>query len=292
MPYDPRSTDFPLPFGSQAKPIRGCTLLVSVCMPFCRPSALYAASASGSGAAKLRRELNVIAHAQVQRKVGSHSPRVLKVNSQRLVGKTVIRIADSLNEILRNSQAIRLQSGDPRDGLLQACRQRIENRAGEYLAGGERSKIIHAAIIHGERRCEWDVIEVHAKLHAVLPVSDREIVGELVPLLGALNVGIRFPAEVCVTRNIHGRIRTARRIRIEVRQSPPRILETKFVHFIVADSPRVLKHSGNVAISLLRGSRVCVLAERLTFASHFDTRYSAGADVRPQHDPVIAVLTL
>src|SRR5579872_4579979 len=229
---------------------------------------------------KLWREFNVVAHAQVQRKIRLYSPRVLKVDSQRLVGKTVIRIANSLNEILRNSQAIRLQSSNPWDGLLQAPGQRTENRTGNYLAGSERSKVIHAAIIHRERSREWNVIEVHAKLHAVLTVGQREIVGELVTLLGALNVGIRLAPEVCVAGNIDCRIRPARRVCIKVRQSPPRILKTEFVHFIVSECPRVLENSGDVAISLLRSSRVCVLSERLPFAGHFDTGYSAGAHVR------------
>src|SRR5438067_10080751 len=112
------------------------------------------------------------------------------------------------------------------------------------------------------------------------PDGPGEIVTELVPLLGALNVGIWFAAEIGKARDIHRRIRTSRNRSIEkVRQPAAGILETKIVDLVVADYPGFLNHASDITVRLLRGAGISILAKRLVLAADFNSRNRAGTDV-------------
>src|SRR6266568_5979605 len=112
------------------------------------------------------------------------------------------------------------------------------------------------------------------------PDGPGEIVTKLVPLLGALNVGIWFAAEIGKAGNVHGWIRTSgNRGVVEVRQTAASILESKIVDLVVADYPGFLSHARYVTIRLLRSSGVGILSEWLVLAADFDSRNRAGTNV-------------
>src|ERR1700690_3098528 len=110
-----------------------------------------------------------------------------------------------------------------------------------------------------------------------------QVVTELVAPLGALNVGIRLASEIGEARNVDRRTRPCRNRRVvEVGQSAAGVLEAEVVHFVVADDPGLLSNGGEVAVGLLRGTRVRVLPEGLVFAADFDSCNCTGTDVRAQ----------
>src|ERR1700686_3241876 len=114
-----------------------------------------------------------------------------------------------------------------------------------------------------------------------------EVVGELIPLFDALNVGVRLAPEVREAGNIDGRIRAAGNgCVVKIRESSAGILKAELVDFVVAQGPRVLDGPGNVAESLLRRSRVGVLSEWLILAADFNSRLGARTDVHAQHKTV------
>ena len=114
-----------------------------------------------------------------------------------------------------------------------------------------------------------------------------EIVGELVALLDALNVGIRLAAEISKAGNVDSRIGAAGSCRVvKICEAAASVLEAEFVDLVVAESPGVLHHAGYVAIGLLRSSRISILSERLVLAADFNAGDGAGADVGAQRQPV------
>src|SRR3954465_3334909 len=91
-----------------------------------------------------------------------------------------------------------------------------------------------------------------------------EVIGELVPLLGALNVGVRLATEVSEASYIDRRIGAAgKRGVVEVRQTAARVLEAKLVDFVGAERPAVLHCARHISIGLLRCTRVSILAKWL-----------------------------
>ena len=117
-----------------------------------------------------------------------------------------------------------------------------------------------------------------------------KVVGELVALFHALNVGVRLAPEICEAGNVDGRVGASWNLRVvEVRKSAARILEAEFIHLVVADGPGVLRRSRHIAIGLLRCARVCVLPGGLVLAADFDSGDRAGAHVRAQRQAVVAV---
>src|SRR5580692_12392764 len=194
-----------------------------------------------------------------------------------------MRIAESLNEIPRQASTVCLNrrqvgeriAGDGRD----------EAQAG----GAESSKIVHASVVHGEGRGSRNVIEVHSELGVMTSHGQRKVVGDLVALLNALNVGVRLAPKIGKPGDVDRRIRASRYRRVvKVRQTATRILEAQLIHFIVADRPSVLNDAGNIAISLLGRAGISVLPERLVLAADLDPRDRAGTHVSAQRKPIAA----
>ncbi len=156
--------------------------------------------------------------------------------------------------------------------------------------GADRAEIVYSAVVHREYRSQRQIIEVHAEFRVVAPQGPGKIIGELIALFHALNVGVRLAAEVSEARNVDGRIRPARNLRVVVvRESAPRILEGEFIHLVVADGPGVFGDPGHIAIGRLRGARKCVLSEGLILAAALDSSDRAGTDVGAQRQAVVVV---
>src|SRR5215470_15050839 len=105
------------------------------------------------------------------------------------------------------------------------------------------------------RRLVREIVEVGSELGVMTAESPGEIVGELVALLCALDVGIRLSPEIGNTGDVDGWISASRNGRVvEVRQSTPRILKAEVVHLVAAEGPGVLCGPGHVTKSLCRGT--------------------------------------
>jgi hypothetical protein len=152
--------------------------------------------------------------------------------------------------------------------------------------GGQSTEVVNAAVVDGEDGIDGDVVEIGAELQSVRSVRDREVVAELVTLLGALDVGVRLASDECVANDVGGDIGPASAIGVEVLQSATGILEAELIDLVVADGPGVLEYSSDVAIGLLRGAGVSVLAEGLVLAVDLNAGDCAWADITAQHDAV------
>src|SRR5579863_3345712 len=190
------------------------------------------------------RKFDIIADAEIERQVGKGAPGILVEKAQRLVGERVAWAAQALDKISGNACAVCLhavecgQSGDRRDA----------------------AKVVDAAVVDGEGCGERKVVKVHAELGVVMAQRPGEIVGELISLFDALDVRVRFTAEIGEAGNVDGGVGASGDLRvIEVRQSPARVLEAEFIDLIGTEGPCILEDAGDVAISLLRGTRVGVL---------------------------------
>src|ERR1700719_41581 len=210
-------------------------------------------------------EFHVVAHAIVQREGVAHAPRILPEQSQGLIGERVAGTAETLDEIPRHAKPISLHGTE--DG---------EWRSKKVLV----AEIIYSAIIHSERRLKREIVEVASELGVVPSQCPGEVVGKLIAFFYALNVGIRLASEISVARNVNRRVGAAGNGRIvEIRQSAPGKLETKFIHLVIAQRPSVLRNTRNVTIRLLRSARVGVLTEGLVLSAHFDAGHGAGTDI-------------
>src|SRR5205823_9578536 len=69
----------------------------------------------GITGSRSRRELNVVARAVVQSKIWLDPPRVLQEETQRVIGETGVRIANALDEALRNPKPICLHRREVRN---------------------------------------------------------------------------------------------------------------------------------------------------------------------------------
>src|SRR5579863_10296504 len=236
------------------------------------------------GRRELRRNFHVVAQAVIQRDGWTDPPRILPEHSDGNILERVAGTANSLHEVSRKSGAVRLHRRQVRE-IGQASRVGIHK---PQAGGPERSEVIYATIVHGERRSERQIVKIPSELHVVSPHRPRVVVGELVALLDALNEGVRFAAEIRIAGNVYRWVGAARNLRIvEIGKSAAGILKAEFIDLVVADGPGILKHSGYVAVRLLRSARVRVLPEGLILAADFDTGDRAGADVGAERQTMV-----
>src|SRR5215831_20713015 len=116
------------------------------------------------------------------------------------------------------------------------------------------------------------MVVVHAELHAVVAVAPREVVGELVALLGTAHVAERLAPDEREAGNVDTHAAAAGSGREVVEQAAPRVLEAELVQLVCARDPRVLEGDAGVAIRLLRRARISVLPEvfRRALRVHLD----------------------
>src|SRR5208337_3470613 len=84
-----------------------------------------------------RWEFDVVAYAIVQCEIVAHTPGILPEYAQRFVGERVGGIADALDEVRRDAEAVCLHGGEARNGEIsrEGVNQRTVGRGGEYLGG-------------------------------------------------------------------------------------------------------------------------------------------------------------
>src|SRR5262249_25586178 len=113
----------------------------------------------------------------------------------------------------------------------------------------------------------------------------RKVVGELVTLLGTPDVTERLPSEKRESGNIDGDITASRIGRKVIQQPSPRILEARFVDFVV-HRPGILGGDAGIAIGLLRGAGKGVLTEVFcrSLRVHLDAGYCTRARTATQHE--------
>src|SRR5580658_7121265 len=98
-----------------------------------------------------------------------------------------MRVADSLNEV----------SGQTGSVSLYRIKQRERCRVSR-----DRADIVHAAVVDCKSCGRGNVVEIYSELGVVPSDGPRKIICELVTLLRALDVGVRFPPEIGKTWNI------------------------------------------------------------------------------------------
>src|SRR5215469_357925 len=195
---------------------------------------------------ELWRELDVVTETVVQRDVGTNPPRILPINAERLVRERIAWAAQALNEVARQACAVGLNRGENRKGEVLR-----RNRWETQRCGAERSEVVNAAVVHREDGIQRQVVEVDAEFGVVVSDAPREVVSELITLLGALDVRVGFTSKIGEARDVDCRVGAAwNRLVVEVGESAPRVLEAELVHLVVADGPRVLEGAGDIAIGL------------------------------------------
>src|SRR5260370_41212190 len=70
--------------------------------------------------------------------------------------------------------------------------------------GAEVTEVVHSAVVDREGRLERNVVEVSTELGVVPTDAPGEIVGELVALFGALDVGVGFTSEIGESGDVDG----------------------------------------------------------------------------------------
>src|SRR6266568_6815355 len=163
------------------------------------------------------RPFDVVTQAVIESQSWGKLPRVLGKDAERGHIKQAIGAADTLNEILRKAQSIRLYSSDP------WAVQRLA--LGEESAGVQRAEIVNAAIIQLKDlvggRTDQDVIGVLAKFESVLSLDPGQVIDDLVALLDAVHRRKRFPAEECRSRNVDPNVASTWQLRKTVFQAKP-----------------------------------------------------------------------
>jgi hypothetical protein len=148
--------------------------------------------------------LDVIAHAVVQGQVGLDAPGVLREEAQRRIGELRIGIAESLDEVAGQAQAVRLHRVEVGEG-------HIGDVGGEAQAGGaDAGEVVHTSEVHREGGVERQVVDVGAELEAVVAFDQREIVAHLVPLLHAVDKRKRLAPKERDAGNVDGHIAASR----------------------------------------------------------------------------------
>src|SRR5271155_2746060 len=117
---------------------------------------------------KLRRELDVITYAVVQRQIPADPPGILPERSQRFILKRVAGAPNTLDEVCWKSSPVRLHR-----------RQRRKTGRKAEVPRAERAEVIAAAIVHRKRRRSGKVVKVPSKLGGVRANRPRKIVREL-----------------------------------------------------------------------------------------------------------------
>src|ERR1700678_2219837 len=79
------------------------------------------------------------------------------------------------------------------------CRKRLR----ECREGAD---VIDSTVVDSKGGSDRQVVEIRAKLGIVSPNAPEKIVGELIALFDALNVGVRLAAKISKSRNVNGRI--------------------------------------------------------------------------------------
>src|SRR5581483_875812 len=192
---------------------------------------------------KLRRNFHVVADAVVERQLVAESPGILKVETKRHVLERIARVAGALNQSARYAETIGLDGGEARE--TSGAGWEAES------VGTQAAEGINAAVVDRECGVHRDVVHVGAELEVVPPVSDREVVGELVALFDALDKRVGFTAEVSEAGDVDGDVRSSGRTRVEILQSATGVLEPEFINLIAAENPGVLRYAAGVAVGLL-----------------------------------------
>src|ERR1022692_5299293 len=115
-----------------------------------------------------------------------------------------------------------------------------------------------------------------------------KVIGELVTLLGALNIRVRFATDESEPRNIDRRGAASRSAGEVIEQPAARKLEAQFVHFVVADRPGILRHESEVPVGLIRSAGERVLPEDLILSIDLNSGNRAGAHVGPKTQAIVA----
>src|SRR5208282_894721 len=157
---------------------------------------------------ELRRDLDIVTNAIVDGQIMAHAPAVLPEDANRDIVKCIAGAAESLNVISREPGPISLDGGK-------------SGEVGEKAGGGidkselhnfrlrDAPNVKHSAVVHGERSLQRQVVEVSTELGVVPPDGPRKVVSDLIALLGALNIRIRFASEISIAGNVDRRVRPA-----------------------------------------------------------------------------------
>ena len=203
------------------------------------------------------REFHVVADAVVEREIVAHTPKILPEHAQGFVGERVGWAAETLNKSSRDAEAVGLRSREAGNAELggEGRLQCTVDRAGEGIGGREWTEVVHAAVVHREGGLEREKVEVATEFCIVPPYGPGEIVGELVALFGAPDVGVGLATEIGEAENVDGRVGAARDLGVvEIRQATAGELEAEFIHPVVAESPRVLGYASHIAVGLFRSA--------------------------------------
>ena len=146
------------------------------------------------------RKLHVVAQAVVQGDARGDAPGILPERADWNVVERVAGTADALNEISGKPCAIGLYGGEI-GKIRQAGRAWVDEAEAR---SAKSSEIVDAAVVHGERRGDRKVVHVGAELHVVAADRPGKVVGELVALLDALNVGVGFTPDVGDAGDVDG----------------------------------------------------------------------------------------
>src|SRR5271167_2633364 len=100
----------------------------------------------------MRRELDVISEAGVERQGWGNAPGILPESSQRLVRETVCRTSIALDKFVRETKPVTLYRRKAGEGGTQTSRQPIR---GAKVSEPKRSrigpaKVVKAAVVHRE----------------------------------------------------------------------------------------------------------------------------------------------
>src|SRR5581483_5507496 len=151
-----------------------------------------------------------------------------------------MRIANALNEHLRNAQSIGLYRGEVR----KAAKGRAE------LGASQLREVVNSAKVHREVRDHGTIGQVAAEFEAVTAFDDGEVIATLAAFLHSLNERERLAPKERESWNVDGDIAAARRRRKVVQQPAARKFVTRFIDLVAAQNPCILHADAAIVVVL------------------------------------------